>query len=238
MHQTYDLFYAYLDSTNNFWMGFTETFGAMYPGWSADGSKIAFTYERNALIANSTMPDYQVGFYDIETRVISELKLPRDDAPLMGRSPSLSPDGSKVAFVLARYEGNRVMPIGIVVTSATKVTQTADELISQASKLSIGTAPSWSPDGQWIAYVSSDLTSQAIYIMKSDFSDKREVWKATGGIFLPGSPPSWSPDSKKLAFGTGSPRSSNGAVYTVNIDGTGAMMISGPGSDQFPAWSK
>jgi Tol biopolymer transport system component len=50
-------------------------------------------------------------------------------------------------------------------------------------------------------------------------------------LWLTGNP-TWSPDSKKLAFST-----SNGSIYTVNLDGSGMKRISGPGSDINPAWS-
>jgi Tol biopolymer transport system component len=232
-HQIYDLFFAYLDSTNNFWMGFTETFGALYPDWSADGSRIAFTYDENAVISNSTWPNYQIGFYDIRTRAISSLELPRGDNLLMARTAALSPDGSRIAFLMAEFDGKRVIPLGLVVTSTSSITQTAEQLLSTAKKISAGTAPSWSPDGKWLAFVSTDMSNQGIYIVKPDLTGMKLIYQATAGLTLPGSPPSWSPDSKKLAFCTG-----NGAIYTVNLDGTNATLISGPGSDQAPAWSK
>ena len=232
-HRIYDLFFAFLDSTNNFWEGFTETLGAQSPDWSADGSKIAFTYDVNAVISNSIRPQYKIGFYDLKTRVISELRLPTGSDYLYAISPSLSPDGSRVAFVLAKFDGKRPIPLGIVVTSASKITMTAEQLMAKAKELSNGTSPSWSPDGKRIAYISTDMSNPGIYVVKPDLTGKKRIWKASGGLTLQTSPPSWSPDSKKLAFGTG-----NGAIYTVNADGTNATLISGPGSDMFPAWSK
>jgi Tol biopolymer transport system component len=232
-HNCYDLFYAYIDSTNNYWEGFTETLGAQSPDWSADGSTIAFTYDHNANTANSMWPEYWVGFYDIKTRVVSSLKLPRGDNILFAMSPSLSPDLSSVAYSLASFDGKRVSQIGLVITATDEVVDTYDQLIQRAKKVSNASAPSWSPDGKWIAYVSSDLGNPGIYVISPDLSEKKLIYKPAQGIMVAGSPPSWSPDGKKFAFG-----SMNGAIYTVNVDGTGATMISGPGSDSFPAWSK
>ncbi len=232
-HNVYDLFFAFLDSTNNFWEGFTETLGAQSPDWSVDGSKITFTYDVNAATANAVWPEYRVGFYDVATRVISSLKLPRGENTLFAMSPSPSPDGNRVAFMLATFDGKQVSPIGIVVTSSSEITESAVQLIERARKLSSGSAPSWSPDGNWISYVSSDLSNPGLYTIKPDLTGKKLIHKPSPGETLAGSAPAWSPDSKKLAFGT-----LNGAIYTVNLDGTDAKLISGPGSDSFPAWSK
>ena len=232
-HNVYDLFFAFLDSTNNFWEGFTETLGAQSPDWSVDGSKIVFTYDVNAVTANAVWPEYRIGFYDKATRVISSLKLPRGENTLFAMSPSLSPDGKRAAFMLASFDGKSVSPIGIVVTSSSEITESAAQLIERARKLSGGSAPSWSPDGNWRSYVSSDLSNPGLYTIKPDLTGKKLIHKPSLGETLAGSPPAWSPNSKKLAFGT-----LNGAIYTVNFDGTGAKLISGPGSDAFPAWSK
>lgn len=232
-HKVYDLFYAYTDSTNNYWMGITETLGARSPEWSKDGSKVVFTYDANGATANATWPDYRIGYYDVATRVISDVTLPRSDQALFAMSPTLSPDGSRLAFNLARFDGKQVSPIGIVVTNATNITQTAEELMAAANKLSGATSPAWSLDGNWIAYVSSDLSNAGLYVIRPDGTGKKLIYEPPAGTTLAGSPPAWSPDSKKLAFGT-----LNGAIYTVNIDGSNAKMISGPGSDTFPAWSR
>lgn len=49
--------------------------------------------------------------------------------------------------------------------------------------------PTWSPDGQWIAYV---LSPGHIYLMKPDGS---------GADYLTdGELPSWSPDSRRIVF--------------------------------------
>jgi len=231
-HAVYDLFYAYIDSTNNFWRGFTETLGAQQPCWSADGSKIAFSYDLNASKSNSLWPDYQIGIYNVNTHEIDVLKLPKAEKPLHAMAPSFSPDGSKIACVLAEFEGSSMNPVGLVVVNSSKVTKTAQQLLEEAKANPNATTPSWSPDGNWIAYISNDLTTQGLFLVKPDMTGFKNIWEPKGSETLY-SAPSWSPDSKKIVFGT-----SNQAIYTINVDGTNLTLISGPGSDGYPAWSK
>ncbi len=90
--------------------------------------------------------------------------------------------------------------------------------------------PSWSPDGQTIAFVrdptgAMDPTSWRLLTMP-----------ATGGgqvqrVPTPGArEPAWSPDSRRIAFAAG------GLLYVVEADGTGLTMLAG-GSVRSPAWS-
>ena len=58
--------------------------------------------------------------------------------------------------------------------------------------------PAWSPDGKWIAYLSSETGEYEIWVTGSDGrTPPRQVTRG-GGTFR--FAPRWSPDSKKLAF--------------------------------------
>ena len=231
-HAAYDLFYAFIDSTNNFWMGITETLGAQQPTWSSDGSKIAFTYDLNATQANATWPNYQIGIYNVNSRKLDTLDLPKGSKLLNAMAPSFSPDGTRLACVIGEFEGSSLNPRGLVIINASGVKESYDQLLEEAKANPKATAPSWSPDGKWIAYISNDLTTQGLFIVKSDLTGVKKIWEPKGAQTLY-SAPSWSPDSKQLVFGT-----NNKAIYKINVDGTGATLISGPGSDEYPAWSR
>jgi len=231
-HKVYDIFFAFLDSTNNFWEGATDLLGARDPEWSQDGSKIVFTYDKNAVYANATWPDFQIGVYDVASLNVTVVEMPRGDDPFLASSPTMSPDGSKIACTLTKFEGKGVRPLGLVVVDAAGVTQTATQLEAIARNNSDATAPSWSPDGQWIAFLSSDLTSQGLFIIRPDLTGRKQIFKAPINTMVYGTP-SWSPDGKKIVFATG-----NKAINTINVDGTGHQVISGPGSDEYPSWSK
>jgi uncharacterized protein (TIGR03437 family) len=58
--------------------------------------------------------------------------------------------------------------------------------------------PRWSPDGQWIAFVSNKSGHDEIWMVHPDGTGAKQV--TTNG--LDNSGPSWSPDSKSLAFAT------------------------------------
>ncbi len=231
-HFLYDLFYAYIDSIgvrNNFWYGFTQTLGAQSPSWSADGSMISFTYDLSGNQVDATFPSYTIGLFKTDTEEITMINLPQDKRQLMALSTSMSPDGSKVGFILAELKNANMNRLGLVVLPASpEINKTTEELVEMASINPDATSPSWSPDGSKILILKSD----GIYYVNSDLYGETLIAKPEEGLWVSGTA-SWSPDGKKIAFGT-----SNGAIYTVNIDGTGLTRISGPGNDFNPAWTK
>jgi len=60
-------------------------------------------------------------------------------------------------------------------------------------------APAWSPDGEWIAYLSDRTGEYEIWLRRSDGSGEERRVTHDGDVWRFG--PVWSPDSKKLAFG-------------------------------------
>jgi tricorn protease len=60
------------------------------------------------------------------------------------------------------------------------------------------TSPAWSPDGQWIAYLSDQTGEYEVYVRPQAGGDARRL-TTDGGVWR--YDPVWSPDSKKLAFG-------------------------------------
>jgi TolB protein len=57
-------------------------------------------------------------------------------------------------------------------------------------------SPAWSPDGQWLAYVSFENKRSAVYVQLVRTGERRQV-SARAGI---NGAPAWSPDGKKLAL--------------------------------------
>jgi serine/threonine protein kinase len=112
------------------------------------------------------------------------------------RMPSLSPDGSQVAFSWNGEDGANediyVMPIGTM----TPLRLTTDPMPDQA--------PAWSPDGHLIAFVRVEGNSRGIYVAtppvpnsEKKLADVRRVVGANEATL------SWSPDSTLLFVAEG-----------------------------------
>jgi Tol biopolymer transport system component len=90
--------------------------------------------------------------------------------------------------------------------------------------------PSWSPDGQWIAYthinpVPRDTTyPTGLYLIDTDGQNRRLL--LTGPVFNP----DWSPDGKKIAFNSGN-------IFMLNIMNNSLFQITTHGSAFFASWS-
>jgi len=94
-------------------------------------------------------------------------------------------------------------------------------------------SPSWSPDGQSLAYVSFEGKLPTVYVQELKTGERRRV-SARAGV---NQAPAWSPDGKKLAL-TLSTRDGNLDIYTLDLASQALTRITDdPGIDTEPQWS-
>src|SRR5437868_6977665 len=97
------------------------------------------------------------------------------------RSPSWSPDGSRLVFARAgRLYVIRLDGSGLKLITPPRLNRAGE--------------PAWSPDGRSIAFV----RGRAVYVMRASGGGTRRVFVSTDSI---PEYPSWSPDGKEIAFG-------------------------------------
>jgi WD40-like Beta Propeller Repeat len=99
-----------------------------------------------------------------------------------------SPDGSRLAFVSV-VGGRSNGSISLINTDGTGRTFLETPTGGRDS------SPSWSPNGNWIAYAGVDEDGSAVYAIRADGSQARLLARH-------GSGPAWSPDGQKIAYQT------------------------------------
>jgi TolB protein len=94
-------------------------------------------------------------------------------------------------------------------------------------------SPSWSPDGQWLAYVSFENKKSAVYVQLVRTGERRQV-SARAGI---NGAPAWSPDGKKLALTLGG-SGGNPDIFVLELQTQNLTRITDdPAIDTEAAWA-
>ncbi len=94
-------------------------------------------------------------------------------------------------------------------------------------------SPAWSPDGEWLAYVSFETKTASVYVQRVRTAERRRVSSRPGV----NNAPTWSPDGSRLAL-TLSSSGGNLDVYLLDIaSGALTRLTDHPAIDTEPVWS-
>jgi len=136
-----------------------------------------------------------------------------------GSDPTWSPDKKRIAFVSTR-DGDNNSEIYIMNSDGSDQTRLTNSL-------SAAWDPTWSGDGDWIAFTSD----YEIYKIKVDGSELTNLTNNQTADYHP----SWSPDGTRIAFV--SERDNKVAIYVMNTIGSELKRLTFKDFATFPAWS-
>jgi TolB protein len=132
-------------------------------------------------------PEAQLALLGLESEV-TETEL--DLQPINFQAPAWSPDGER--FLLAADSGSDGE--GLLLTDA------KGEVLDVLSPVEDSIAFSWSPDGEWVAYITEDirgpgdLSRRLVYLDPDQAEESQSVEQDLVIAFF------WSPDSSKIAY--------------------------------------
>ena len=190
------------------------------PDWSPNGTRLAFS-------GGTPSPNGEPGRIFVINADGTGLRQvtpdPDDPNNFVGDGwPSWAPDGNRLTFT----RNGDLYIINVDGTGMTLVPTPHGAM-----------APTWSPDGRWIAYHSLGFAGE-LYITSPDGSISVQLTNSPEAE----TSPSWSPDSRRMVFG----RWANdvGRLYVINVDGTGETLLTVPSTvhgpfvyDDDPSWS-
>ena len=179
------------------------------PSWSPDGEKIAFASNRDG--------NYEIYVMDADDGSdVTRLTDDDDDDDALDREPSWSPDGEKIAFVSDREVDVPPDEIGDQAAIFTMDADDGDDVeMLTDNDVTLGSHPTWSPDGEKIVFASFRDGGNEIYTMDADDGDdvNRLTDDEADSLY-----PTWSPDGEKIAFSSDREDDQNLDIYEMDAD--------------------
>ncbi len=180
------------------------------PALSRDGTKIAFTSNRNG--------HYNIWVMNADGSDVHQVT---NDIHYNGY-PSWSPSGSQIVFQSTRTGSENLWIVGANGTGLRRLTSTPRNDVR----------PAWSPGGATIAFTSDRSGNNDVWTVSTDGKYLRRLtWRAGQD-----SDAAWAPNGSLIAFD--SDRTGNSEIFTVSPRGEGAKQITNnPASDDAAGWS-
>ena len=192
-------------------------------------SGAVFSKDGQFIFLSMTMGAGAADIYKINLKGEIIKRLTNGPAGAINVEPTLSPDGSKIAFSSER--GGRPM---IYVMNAE-----GGDVKRLTFKGKFNSSPSWSPDGSKIAFAAQDESHFDIFVMNTDGSNLVRITSAkkAGGKSANNEDPSFSPDGRYLVYTSN--RTGKNQIYISSLDGSEERRVTNDSKNYYrPKWSK
>jgi TolB protein len=193
----------------------TSSGAALSPSWHPSGRAIVFSDFGDA--------GTQIAQLDLQSGRTSLLKAsPRG----LNITPVFTPDGSNIV-----YASGGEQPADLVIAPASNDGRARK---MGAGSLTEQSSPTFSPDGNRVAFISPSPKTPQIYTMNVDGSDIRQLTPTIAGVRSYRTGPDWSPDGTKIAY-----EQQNGdfQVWMINIADKKMRKLTSIGENEDPSWA-
>ena len=209
------------------------------PSWSPDGTRIAFMSDRDGHGRKGRVwSTFEIYVMDADGGNQQNLT----NHPDRDYSPSWSPDGKRIVFVSDR---DGFLDIHGFPTSEIYVMDADGENLQNLTNNRVEDgAPSWSPDGKRIVFISErdghfigdfELITSEIYVMDVDGGNQQRLTENRKNDWYP----SWSPDGERIAFASDRKGDFvNNEIYVIDDEGGNLQRLTeNRAEDGAPSWS-
>ena len=191
-----------------------------WPVWSADGRHIYYwsnkhrrtTHNYAGDVFRMTLPDRSI------EQITPGGQRGLDEGWFDWNQPSLSPAGDRLAVAVHDHDALPPRQLFFVNIASGLITPVLD-LRSWNKVIWTDEHPSWSPDGERLAFASDRDGDLEIFVLHLETGDLRQITHNEG---FDGHP-SWSPDSRRIAFASdqAGPRD----IFVMNADGSAPVPL-------------